>query len=109
MAVLLSMLEKKERDDVNMDTRLWKNENYWVSGYNFDPETVAGHHISDNLKIHDATLRDGEQTPGVVLRKEEKVRIAQLLDEAGLSRPEVNLVSIDTQAGVSDRSWCLWP
>lgn len=33
----------------------------------------------------------------------------QLLDEAGLSRPEVNLVSIDTQAGVSDRSWCLWP
>ena len=43
-----------------MDTLLWNNENFWVSGYNFDPETVAGHHISDNLKIHAATLRDGQ-------------------------------------------------
>ena len=97
MAVLLSMLEKKERDDVNMDTRLWKNENYWVSGYNFDPETVAGHHISDNLKIHDATLRDGEQTPGVVLRKEEKVRIAQLLDEAGVQRIEAGMPAVSDE------------
>lgn len=97
MAVLLSMLEKKERDNVNMDTRLWKNENYWVSGYNFDPETVAGHHISDNLKIHDATLRDGEQTPGVVLRKEEKVRIAQLLDEAGVQRIEAGMPAVSDE------------
>lgn len=80
-----------------MDTRLWKNENYWVSGYNFDPETVAGHHISDNLKIHDATLRDGEQTPGVVLRKEEKVRIAQLLDEAGVQRIEAGMPAVSDE------------
>ncbi len=49
--------------------------------------------MSDNLIIFDTTLRDGEQSPGASMTKDEKVRIAKLLErmrvdviEAGFPR-----------------------
>ena len=39
---------------------------------------------SVNIKIFDTTLRDGEQTPGVSLTSNEKLRIASKLDEIGV-------------------------
>ena len=38
--------------------------------------------------LYDTTLRDGEQTVGVVLAPEDKVAIAKALDEAGIDRIE---------------------
>jgi 2-isopropylmalate synthase len=38
----------------------------------------------EKVGILDTTLRDGEQTPGVALSLDDKVRIAQLLDELGV-------------------------
>ncbi len=38
----------------------------------------------EKVEILDTTLRDGEQTPGVALSMDDKVRIAQLLDELGV-------------------------
>ena len=35
----------------------------------------------DNLVIFDTTLRDGEQSPGASMTKEEKVRIAKMLEK----------------------------
>ncbi len=36
------------------------------------------------IKIFDTTLRDGEQSPGAAMTHEEKLRIAELLDEMGV-------------------------
>ncbi|HOO03823.1 MAG TPA: hypothetical protein PLJ11_03790, partial [Methanomassiliicoccales archaeon] len=38
----------------------------------------------ERVEVLDTTLRDGEQTPGVALSIDDKVRIAQLLDELGV-------------------------
>jgi len=49
------------------------------------------------VKIHDATLRDGEQTPGVVFRKDDKVRIARMLDEVGVDRIEAGMPAVSDE------------
>jgi 2-isopropylmalate synthase len=43
---------------------------------------------SGSVRIFDTTLRDGEQTPGVSLTSDEKVRIAQQLDKLGVDAVE---------------------
>jgi 2-isopropylmalate synthase len=44
--------------------------------------------IPDKINIFDTTLRDGEQSPGVALTVDEKIRIAQKLDELGVDTIE---------------------
>ncbi|TNC49018.1 2-isopropylmalate synthase [Rubellimicrobium rubrum] len=39
---------------------------------------------TNRVKIFDTTLRDGEQSPGATMTHEEKLEIAQLLDEMGV-------------------------
>lgn len=42
----------------------------------------------DEYIVHDSTLREGEQTPGVIFSIEDKVKIAQKLDEVGVPQIE---------------------
>ena len=44
-----------------------------------------------NIKIHDITLRDGEQQTGIILSKDDKIRIAEALAEAGVHRIEAGM------------------
>jgi D-citramalate synthase len=46
------------------------------------------------IKILDTTLRDGEQTPGVSLTPENKLRIAQRLDELGVDIIEAGFAAV---------------
>lgn len=46
---------------------------------------------SEGIKIVDTTLRDGEQTAGVVFSKTEKVQIAKMLDELGVHQIEAGI------------------
>ncbi|WP_408955641.1 homocitrate synthase [Natroniella sp. ANB-PHB2] len=45
----------------------------------------------ENVKIVDTTLRDGEQTAGVVFANREKIRIAKLLDQIGVDQIEAGI------------------
>ena len=59
-------------------------DNIWVSELN-----AHGRFWTDAVvSFYDTTLRDGEQTVGVVLSPEQKLEIARKLDEAGISRIE---------------------
>jgi isopropylmalate/homocitrate/citramalate synthase len=44
--------------------------------------------VGGSVGLYDTTLRDGEQTVGVVLDPEQKLEIAKLLDELGIDRIE---------------------
>lgn len=66
----------------------WVSDEYWVSPYNFEAEVTNRPDMPSRIKIHDTTLRDGEQTPGVVFRSHEKVAIAKMLDEMGVDQIE---------------------
>jgi isopropylmalate/homocitrate/citramalate synthase len=58
------------------------DELIWTGSLN-DPYRLGGH-----VGLYDTTLRDGEQTVGVVLDPEQKLEIARLLDELGIDRIE---------------------
>jgi len=44
-----------------------------------------------NIKIDDTTLRDGEQTAGVVFANDEKIHIAKMLDKIGVHQIEAGI------------------
>ena len=57
--------------------------------------------------VYDSTLRDGEQTPGVAFSQEQKITIAQMLDDAGVHEieagfPAVSENEIRTMKAISD-------
>jgi isopropylmalate/homocitrate/citramalate synthase len=58
------------------------NEEFWVGSLN-DRYRIGG-----SVGLYDTTLRDGEQTVGVVLDPEQKLEIAKLLDALGIERIE---------------------
>lgn len=53
----------------------------FVSEYN--KQIFAATRMPEKVKILDTTLRDGEQTPNVALSSDDKLKIAQALDELG--------------------------
>ena len=80
---------------MSQTTRTWKSSEHYVSFYNYLPEVRKGlKGLPKKTALHDVTLRDGEQQPKVTFRKDEKVRIARALDEAGVNRIEAGLPSV---------------
>lgn len=74
----------------------WNDGKYWVSKYNYDEEFTSTLNIPEKVEIHDATLRDGEQTPGVFMSTDQKVEIAAMLDELGVERIEAGMPAVST-------------
>jgi isopropylmalate/homocitrate/citramalate synthase len=81
----------------------------WTGALN-DPYRLGG-----KVGLYDTTLRDGEQTVGVVLDPEQKVEIARLLDGLGIDRIEAGFprvsqddweaVRLISEAGLDAEIW----
>ena len=57
--------------------------------------------MKDHVLIFDTTLRDGEQSPGASMTKEEKVRIAKMLEKMQVDVIEENGILRDAIACIS--------
>jgi isopropylmalate/homocitrate/citramalate synthase len=64
------------------------NTGMWISALNERPEVRADFANTRIVRFYDTTLRDGEQTVGVVLTPDQKLEIARALDDLGIDRIE---------------------
>jgi len=77
------------------------NGQVWVSSLNERSE-IRSAFPKNTVRFYDTTLRDGEQTVGVVLSPQQKLEIARELDRLGVSRIEAGFprVSPDDAAAI---------
>lgn len=75
-----------------------------TSSFNLDESFQDELNFADEIKVLDTTLRDGEQTPGVVFSPTDKLEIARRLDEVGVDRIEAGnpVVSERDQQAIQD-------
>ena len=75
----------------------WKTDQWFTSPWNWEAEVRDQLQFPETIRIHDVTLRDGEQQTGIVLRREDKVAIAKKLDEAGVHRIEAGMPAVSDE------------
>ena len=80
-----------------MSEQPWKTKDWFTSPWNFADEVTAGLNFPEKIKIHDVTLRDGEQQTGIALDFDDKIRIAEGLAEAGIHRIEAGMPVVSPQ------------
>ena len=73
---------------------LWKNENWFTSPWNFIDEVTQEQCFAKEIKIHDISMRDGEQQAGIVLNMDDKLSLAEKLSEVGIHRIEAGMPSV---------------
>jgi len=72
----------------------WKTENWFVSPWNYLEEVTKDFKPPGKVRIHDITLRDGEQQAGIIFTKDDKIRIAEKLSEVGVHRIEAGMPAV---------------
>ena len=75
----------------------WKTDQWYTSPWNFAEEVTESFNFPDNIKIHDITLRDGEQQAGIIMKKDEKIKIAEALAQSGVQRIEAGMPAVSEQ------------
>jgi isopropylmalate/homocitrate/citramalate synthase len=69
--------------------RMDKMQRWWSYEWNFKDSVRNQMNLPENVIIKDDTLREGEETPGTYFTIEQKVEIAKVLEEMGISEIEV--------------------
>jgi isopropylmalate/homocitrate/citramalate synthase len=75
----------------------WKTDSWFTSPWNFAGDVSAGFQFPDEIKIHDITLRDGEQQAGIIFNRSEKLDIANRLAAAGVHRIEAGMPAVSPE------------
>jgi len=79
-------------------TQPWLIPGKWrISPHSFHKKVRADWKLPKKVQIHDVTLRDGEQTPGVVFTAEEKLKIALKLADMGVPRIEGGMAAVSPE------------
>lgn len=61
------------RENCTSELLPWKTENWYVSPWNYLEEVIQDFNPPEKVKIHDVTLRDGEQQAGIIFTKDDNV------------------------------------
>ncbi len=77
-----------------MSEHPWKSDDWFSSAWNFNDEVTRDLNFADTIKIHDVSLRDGEQQTAIAYTYDDKLRIAEALAEAGIHRIEAGLPAV---------------
>lgn len=77
----------------------WKTDKWFVSPWNYEPEVTSNFQFppAKDIKIHDITLRDGEQQAGIAYTLEDKMKIAKALAETGVHRIETGMPAVSKE------------
>ena len=71
----------------------------WTSELNSRPDVRPAFDHSRTVRFYDTTLRDGEQTVGVIFTPQQKLEIARKLDELGVGRIEAGFPKVSPEDG----------
>jgi isopropylmalate/homocitrate/citramalate synthase len=72
-------------------------DGFWISELNRRPGVRKGFAPGRAVKFYDTTLRDGEQSVGVVLTPPQKLEIARALDALGVGRIEAGFPRVSAE------------
>jgi isopropylmalate/homocitrate/citramalate synthase len=72
----------------------WKTDKWFTSPWNFADGPCSELNFSKKIKIHDVSLRDGEQQAGFEFNKDQKIAVAEKLAEIGVHRIEAGMPAV---------------
>jgi len=75
----------------------FKTDKWFVSPWNYEDVVTKNLNFAKKIKIHDVSLRDGEQQAGLIFNKDQKVAIAEKLAEVGVDRIEAGMPAVSGQ------------
>ncbi|MFX1315170.1 MAG: LeuA family protein [Promethearchaeota archaeon] len=70
----------------------WFNEKWWVSPLNYFNDLRASLDLPKKVYVRDSTIREGEETPGVYYTLEQKIKIAEKLEELGVEHVDCGYI-----------------
>ncbi|MFA9422207.1 MAG: LeuA family protein [Sedimentibacter sp.] len=72
----------------------WKTDKWYTSASNFNEKVTKDFKFKQDIKIHDVSLRDGEQQTGLVFDEDQKVDLAIKMAEMGIHRIEAGMPAV---------------
>lgn len=80
-----------------MSATPWKSDKWFTSPWNFAQEVTKDFNFADKIKLHDVSLRDGEQQAGLIYNKDQKIAFAEKMAEVGIHRIEAGMPAVSKQ------------
>ncbi|MFX1601381.1 MAG: hypothetical protein ACFFB6_12350, partial [Promethearchaeota archaeon] len=94
----------------------WFNDKWWVSPMNYLNEVTDSFNLPEKVFVRDSTIREGEETPGVSFKLEEKLKIAEKLEDIGVRhidcgyigkvKDQWNLANKIKELGINLKTYC---